>query len=178
MKGISNVDSRFCGVTRWPRGQARSRVPGAGPEPLKVLLALRSPRPNPAPQLSAARPHGDPRHIPPPRLRSSFPGRSERPVPVVEFFIEVGVAGTYVELHEAGGPAVILYALTGVETVPERGRKPCLKRRLSREQPRVLRRPVKRLWHDARIKRGASAFQKTESQMLVRRPCRIQLPIR
>ena len=34
-----------------------------------------------------------------------------RHLPVVQFLVEIHMAGAYVQLHEAGGPAVIRYSL-------------------------------------------------------------------
>lgn len=42
---------------------------------------------------------------------------------MVELLVQVGVAGAQVQLHEAGGPAVIRYSSARVETVPEKDSK-------------------------------------------------------
>lgn len=46
---------------------------------------------------------------------------------MVEFFIEIDIVGTDIQLHEACGPAVIHYSLARKKTIPEKDRKSYLK---------------------------------------------------
>lgn len=87
-------------------------------------------------------------------------------LPVVEFFIEIGVASTYVQFHKAGGPAVIHYSLARIKTIPTKGRK------LYKNDGSVVGNHKSnaitiRLLYEVQIKRNALAFWKTKSQILI-----------
>lgn len=154
-----------------PRSTEATNHPARQPELLPRLLEAAGPARSPVSLRRGTRPNREPqlREI---GLRTTIPcdapghahpnvfpkdERSRQP-PVVEFFVEVGAAGTDVQLHETGGPAVIHNPLARIETVPAKDGEPYSKQWLSGEQSRVLCCHTTSL---AQITRHGSAFWKT-----------------